>query len=68
MDNHQRLTLIFTTVEMNALRQKAKASLRNPRDQARYLLRLALGLDEPNIHESAEEVLADIGAPVEAVR
>ena len=39
--------------EFNALRENADREYRHPRDQARYLLRCALGLSDPNKHESA---------------
>lgn len=43
--------------EFFALRENADREYRHPREQARYLLRVALGLDNPNKHESATPAL-----------
>lgn len=44
----ERLTLVLDTTEAAALRKVALANYRRPRDQARYLLRIALlGEKEP---------------------
>lgn len=40
--DRERLTLVLAPMEMQALRKSAKADLRHPRDQARYLLRRVL--------------------------
>lgn len=66
-----RITVPLGEDERDALVCSASNHFRRPRDQARYLLRLALGLDEP--HEataensnSAGQVVTDPGAVVEA--
>jgi hypothetical protein len=41
--SYKRLTLTFTPDEMSALREVARREYRNPRDQAKYLLLVALG-------------------------
>ncbi len=46
-DTMANVTRIFVPIgveELDALRQAARQDLRNPRDQARHLLRVALGL------------------------
>lgn len=53
------------------LAQSAQQASRSTRDQARYLLRLALGLDEPpeataENSNSAGQVVTDPGAVVDA--
>ena len=57
MNSYERLTVVLNESEMQQLRQAARADLRRPSDQARYLLRLALGLaaatNEPNKHNCA---------------
>lgn len=40
--NGERLTLVLDPLEMQALRNAARADLRRPRDQARHILRSAL--------------------------
>jgi hypothetical protein len=40
----RRVTVPLTEDECNALRRLANAELRDPREQARYLLRAAMGL------------------------
>lgn len=63
----ERLTLVLDSAEAAALRSAARAEMRRPRDQARYLLRSVLlgestsGASTTNSN-SAGRVLADSGA------
>jgi hypothetical protein len=43
-----QMMIELSTAESDALRKQARQHLRHPRDQARYLLRLALLGDQPN--------------------
>jgi len=60
------ITVPVTIEERESLRAKAHQELRSPRDQARLLLRQALGLATSNqsnqMHNRAGEVLADSSA------
>ena len=47
--------------EFFALRENADREYRHPREQARYLLRLALGLDSAQKHETADRTLTGAG-------
>ena len=53
----ERLTLVLDQTEMQQLRQSARADLRRPRDQAKFLVLRGLGLavatNEPNKHNCA---------------
>ena len=51
----KRVTIPLTEAECEALRTMAIAELRDPREQARFLLRRALGLTEcaPNPNEKS---------------
>ncbi|MCL4833498.1 MAG: hypothetical protein KJZ86_13730 [Caldilineaceae bacterium] len=62
---YKTLTVPLTEREWHTLRTIAQDEYRNPKQQAAYLLRLALGLDNPNKHESAGTTLAGDGAFVE---
>ena len=44
--NYSRITVSLSREELNALRAAADRDFRHPRDQARYLVRQALGLAE----------------------
>jgi hypothetical protein len=44
MSDMTRISIPVTVIERETLRQHAMQELRDPRDHARYLLRLALGL------------------------
>ena len=60
----KRVTIPLTEEECEALRAAANAELRDPRDQARYLLRQALGIGSnqvllPKKDNHAGNVLAD---------
>lgn len=48
-----RISIPVSVAERDALLVNAEINLRHPRDQARHLLRCALGLTDPNKHESA---------------
>lgn len=50
---YERLTLVLPQAEMHALRAKARAELRKPRDQARLMLRAML-LNEGFLSESEQ--------------
>ncbi|MBI3960242.1 MAG: hypothetical protein HY328_15625 [Chloroflexi bacterium] len=52
-----RISIPVSVDERDALLMNAERNLRHPREQARYLLRLALGLTDPNKHESATPAL-----------
>lgn len=65
MTQFTRITVPLGKDEFFALRENADREYRHPREQARYLLRLALGLADPNKHESAGTTLAGDGAFVE---
>ena len=57
MEANLRITIPMSLEERERLYQAAQLDLRHPRDQARYLLRLGLGLaaatNEPNKHNCA---------------
>jgi len=55
---YKTLTVPLTEKEWHTLRNIAQSEYRNPKQQAAYLLRLALGLNNPNKHESAVAALA----------
>lgn len=67
-----KLTRISVPVgedELEALRTAARRDLRGTRDQARYLLRVALGLEVgggmvPEKHSTAGHVVTDTGGAV----
>lgn len=61
MTHFTRITVPLGKDEFQALRENADREYRHPREQARYLLRLALGLDTPNKHESATPALQGNG-------
>lgn len=63
---YKTLTVPLTEREWNKLRTIAQSEYRNPKQQAAYLLRCALGLTDPNEHESAGSTLAGDGALVES--
>lgn len=50
---YKTLTVPLTEPEWRALVSTAQSEYRNPKQQAAYLLRLALGLEGPKQHESA---------------
>ena len=53
-----RISIPVSVAERAALLVNAEINLRHPRDQARHLLRCALGfLNDPNKHESATPAL-----------
>lgn len=60
-ERYTRISVPLGRDEFIALRESATGSYRHPRDQARYLLRLALGLaaatNEPNKHNHAVHTL-----------
>ena len=63
MTQFTRITVPLGKEEFNALREISDREYRHPRDQARHLLRCALGLvTDPNKHESAGATLAGDGA------
>lgn len=53
MTHYTRITVPLGKDEFQALRESSDREYRHPREQARYLLRLALGLTDPNKNESA---------------
>ena len=59
-----RISIPVSVAERDALLVNAERNLRHPRDQARHLLRCALGLENPTQHESAGTTLAGDGALV----
>ncbi len=55
---YKTLTVPLTEKEWQTLRTVAQCEYRNPKQQAAYLLRCALGLvTDPNKHESAVSAL-----------
>lgn len=46
MATRRRITVPLSDDELQSLRESAQKELRNTRDQARWLLRQALGLEE----------------------
>lgn len=56
-----RISIPVSVAERDALLVNAERNLRHPRDQARHLLRLALGLDTPTKHETADRTLTGTG-------
>ena len=61
-----KIMVPVTVGERELLKQSAKMDLREPREQARYLLRCALGLDSPIKDETAVQTLAGDGGFVES--
>lgn len=63
-NRHSQITLVLNRSEMAALRCSADSALRRPRDQARFILREALGLTN-SLHDNAEygDSLATIPTP-----
>ena len=49
MNEVTRVSVPMTCEEREALKRMARIQLRHPRDQARYLLRAALGLTEVEV-------------------
>ena len=64
---NERLTLVLSQGEMEALRRAAQAELRRPREQARYLVRVGLGMTDQEKHNGAVRLLADDYGAVAAV-
>jgi hypothetical protein len=65
----RRVTVPLTEDECNALRTMANAELRDPREQARYLLRAALGLSGNDVQPrpNANRVAKDFDPQRDAV-
>ena len=61
-----RISIPVTTDERDALLVNAEKNCRHPRDQARYLLRLALGLADPQNDKTAVETWAGDGGFAES--
>ena len=57
----KQLSFYLDEREAKRLTEIAIKECRRPPDQARYLLRLALGLDNPNKHESVTPALTGNG-------
>ena len=69
--NVMKISIPLSESEFSVLTNIASKECRQPKDQARFLILTGLGLtwcNNLNKHESAEEVLEDIGASVESVR
>jgi hypothetical protein len=71
--SYRTMTIVLSDDEVNALRRSAEVDLRRPRDQARYLVRQALGLAEkPPATEkhngAAQAVTGNCGAAVLTVQ
>lgn len=45
-NRHSQITIVLNQTEMAALRSLSDSALRRPKDQARYILRQALGLTD----------------------
>jgi len=61
MTRYTRITVPLSKDEFNALREISDREYRHPRDQARHLLRCALGLDSPTKHETATPAFPGTG-------
>ena len=57
----KQLSFYFDELETKRLAEVASRECRRPPDQARYILRLALGLDNSNKHETATGALTGTG-------
>ena len=57
-----RINIPVSVDERDALLVNAEENLRHPREQARYLLRCALGLTDPNKHETATPAFPGTGS------
>ncbi len=55
----RRVTVPLTEDECNALRTMANAELRDPRDQARYLLRAAMGMNGDAMPQNTKSDVSD---------
>ena len=64
MNRYRSINIRLDQSELDALVAAAESELRNPRDQARLILRNALGLDSPKKHEGAANGLGNHGANV----
>ena len=64
MPEHRRLTVPLGKDEWDVLRQTADRDYRHPREQARYLLRVALGLPT----EAPGPLARNEGAPLLAAQ
>ena len=64
MPEHRRLTVPLGKDEWDVLRQTADRDYRHPREQARYLLRVALGLPT----EAPPALATKEGAPLLAAQ
>ena len=53
-ERYTRVTVTLSPDEAAALIQTAQGNFRHPRDQARYMLRSALGLTDPPRNEARE--------------
>lgn len=67
--SYTRITVPLSREELNALRDAADREYRHPRDQARYLVRQALGLTSEEKHNgAAQAVTGNCGAAVMTVQ
>ena len=71
--SYRTMTIVLSDDEENALRKSAEVDLRRPRDQARYLVRQALGLAEKppsggKHNGAAQAVTGNSGAAVMTVQ
>lgn len=64
MNRYRSINIRLDQSELDALLAAAESELRHPRDQARLILRTALGLDSPRQHNGARNGLTDPGAAV----
>ena len=62
MERYTRISIPLGKDEYAALLKAAMSEYRHPRDQARYLVRVGLGLTDQEKHNGAVQVLADNGA------
>ena len=62
-----RISVPMSIEERDALRASARQDLRNPQDQARWLLRKALGLETDVIRKSANRGAVEVEAQRAAV-
>lgn len=67
MKAYQRLTISLTPEEARALWKDAERGKRIPREQVRFLLRIALGLDEPQAANMSQAELLRVRQDVDEV-
>lgn len=57
MNRYRSINIRLDQSELDALVAAAESELRNPRDQARLILRNALGMNDPEKHNGAAHAM-----------